>query len=97
MTAPGAACRRSAAVRLAGIGLLATAVTGALYVAGRLHAPDYTFSLFGQTGLAAVKLKSLLASVVLGLAALQVLLAEHLAVPGFRITAAGLLPARLTS
>jgi hypothetical protein len=28
-------------------------VTGALYAAGRLHSPDYTFSLFGQTGLAA--------------------------------------------
>ncbi len=38
-------------------------------------APNYTFSLFGQTGLAAVTLKSLLASVALGLAALQVLLA----------------------
>ena len=75
MTAPGAARRRSVAARLAGIGLLAAAVTGALYAAGRLHTPNYTFSLFGQTGLAAVTLKSLLASVVLGLAALQVLLA----------------------
>src|SRR6266566_8975234 len=75
MTAPGAAGRRSVAVRLAGIGLLAAAVTGALYAAGRLHTPNYTFSLFGQTGLAAVTLKSLLASVALGLAALQVLLA----------------------
>jgi len=75
MTAPGAAGRRSVARRLAGIGLLAAAVTGALYAAGRLHTPNYAFSLFGQTGLAAVTLKSLLASVVLGLAALQVLLA----------------------
>jgi Family of unknown function (DUF6529) len=75
MTAPGSAGRRSVAVRLAGIGLLAAAVTGAVYVAGRLLTPNYTFSLFGQTGLAAVTLKSLLASVVLGLAALQVLLA----------------------
>ena len=39
MTAPGASSRRSAAVRVAGIGLLAAAVTGALYVAGRLHTP----------------------------------------------------------
>jgi hypothetical protein len=62
-------------VRLAGIGLLAAAVTGALYAAGRLHTPNYTFSLFGQTGLAAVTLKSLLASVVLGLAPLHVPLA----------------------
>ena len=51
MTAPGAAGRRSVAVRLAGIGLLAAAVTGTLYVAGRLHTPNYTFSLFGQAGL----------------------------------------------
>ena len=51
------------------------AVTGALYAAGRLHTPNYTFSLFGKTGLAAITLKSLLASVVLGLAAVQVLLA----------------------
>jgi Family of unknown function (DUF6529) len=75
MTAPGVAGRRSVAVRLAGIGLLAAAVTGPLYAAGRLHTPNYTFSLLGQTGLATVTLKSLLASVVLGLAALQVLLA----------------------
>ncbi len=75
MTAPGAKSRRPAAVRLAGIGLLAVAVTGALYAVGRLHPPSYTFSLFGQTGLAAITLKSLLASMVLGLAALQVLLA----------------------
>jgi uncharacterized protein DUF6529 len=45
------------------------------YAAGRRHSPDYTFSLFGQTGLAAITLKPLLASVALGLAALQVLLA----------------------
>jgi Family of unknown function (DUF6529) len=74
MTAPGSAGRRPVAVRLAGIALLAAAVTGAVYVAGRLLTPNYTFSLFGQTGLAAVTLKSLLASVALGLAALQVLL-----------------------
>src|SRR5690242_3126010 len=75
MTGPGAAGRRSVAWRLAAISLAGAAVTGALYAAGRLHTPNYTFSLFGQTGLAAITLKSLLASVVLGLAALQVLLA----------------------
>jgi hypothetical protein len=75
MTGPGATGRRSAAVRLAGIGVLAAGVTVALYVAGRLHTPDYAFGLFGRVGLDAVVLKSLLASVVLGLAALQVLLA----------------------
>jgi Family of unknown function (DUF6529) len=75
MTAPGARTRRPPAARLAAAGLLAAAVTGALYAAGRLHPPGYTATLFGQAGLAAVMLKSLLASVVAGLAALQVLLA----------------------
>ena len=75
MSVPGTAGWRSTAWRLAGIGLAGAAVTGALYAAGRLHTPNYTFSLFGQTGLAAISLKSLLASVVLGLAAVQVLLA----------------------
>jgi hypothetical protein len=75
MTAPGATGQRTAAVRLAGIGLLAVGVAVALYVAGRLHTPNYTFGLFGRVGLDAVKLKSTLASVALGLAALQVLLA----------------------
>ena len=75
MTAPEVSRRRPAAVRLAGIGLLAVAVTGALYAAGRLLSPNYGTSLFGQTGLAAISLKSLLASVVLGLAAMQVVLA----------------------
>jgi len=75
MSAPGTAGRRPVAWRLAAIGLAGAAVTGALYAAGRLHTPNYTFSLFGQSGLAAITLKSLLASVVLGLAAVQVLLA----------------------
>ena len=76
--APGTAGRRPAAWRLAAIGLAGAAVTGALYAAGRLHTPNYTFSLFGQTGLATTTLKSLLASVVPGLAAVQVLLARWL-------------------
>jgi hypothetical protein len=75
MTAPGAARRWPALARLAGICVLAAGVTAVLYAVGRLHTPDYTVSLFGQTGLAAITLKSLLASVALGLAALQVLLA----------------------
>jgi hypothetical protein len=75
MTAPDAAGRRSAAVRLAGIGVLAAGVAAALYVAGRLHTPDYTFRLFGHAGLAAVALKSKLATTALGMAGLQVLLA----------------------
>ena len=75
MSAPGAAKQRSAAVRLAGIGLLAAGVTVALYVAGLLHTPNFTFSLFGRVGLDAIAFKSLLATIVLGLAVLQVLLA----------------------
>ena len=75
MSAPGAAKQRSAAVRLAGIGLLAAGVTVALYVAGRLHTPNFTFSLFGRVGLDAIALKSTLATIALGLAVLQVLLA----------------------
>jgi Family of unknown function (DUF6529) len=75
MTAPGATGRRSAAVRLAGIGLLAAGVSVALYVAGRLHTPNFTFSLFGRVGLDAIALKAVLATIALGLAVLQVLLA----------------------
>jgi len=75
MTGPGATDRRPEAARLAGIGLLGAGVAVAIYVAGRLHTPDYTFSLFGQVGLGAIMLKSTLASIALGVAALQVLLA----------------------
>ena len=74
MTVPGASGRRSGTVRLAGIALLAVAVTAALYIVGRVHSPNYTVALFGQAGLAAISLKSLLATVVLGLACVQVLL-----------------------
>ncbi len=75
MSAPDATGRRSAAVRLAGIGLLAAGVGVALYVAGRLHTPNFTFSLFGRVGLDAIALKAVLATIALGLAVLQVLLA----------------------
>jgi Family of unknown function (DUF6529) len=67
--------RRPVALRLAGIGLLAAGVTAALYVAGRLNTPNYAASLFGRSGLDAIVLKSVLATVALGLAVLQVLLA----------------------
>jgi len=62
-------------IRVAGIGLLAAGVAAALYVAGRVHTVDPAASLFGRQYLAAVALKALLASALLGLAALQVLLA----------------------
>ena len=72
MTAPGPGACRPAGWRLAGIALLAIGVAAALYVAGRLLRPDYAFSLFGADPVPA---KSLLASVVLALAGVQVLLA----------------------
>ena len=75
MRAPGATGRWPATARLAGIGVAAAAVAIALYVAGRLQTPDYNFSLFGRVGLDALMLKSTLASIALGVAALQVLLA----------------------
>ena len=72
MTAPGAPGRGPAAWRLAGIGLLGLGVAAALYIAGRLHQPDYAFSLFGTDP---VPPKSLLATIALALAGIQVLLA----------------------
>jgi Family of unknown function (DUF6529) len=73
VTLPGTS--RLDAARLAGIGALAVGVAAALFVAGRLHTPDYAFSLFGQAGLAAVALKSVLASIAAAAAVVQVLLA----------------------
>ena len=72
MTTPRAQGGRSARWRLAGIALLAMGVAAALYAAGRLHQPDYSFSMFGADP---VPPKSLLATLVLGLAVIQVLLA----------------------
>jgi hypothetical protein len=62
-------------MRLAGISLLAAGVAVALYVAGRVHQVNPASSLFGQQYGAAVALKAVVATVALGLAALQVLLA----------------------
>jgi hypothetical protein len=75
MSGTGATGHRPAGVRLTGIGLLAAGVTVALYVVGRLHTPNFTFSLFGRVGLDAIALKSMLATIALGLAIVQVLLA----------------------
>jgi uncharacterized protein DUF6529 len=72
MTAPDAPGRRTARWRLAGIGLLALGVAAALYVAGSLHQPDYTFSMFGSDP---IPPKALLATIALALAGVQVLLA----------------------
>jgi hypothetical protein len=62
-------------MRLAGISLLAAGVAVALYVVGRVHQVNPASSLFGQQYGAAVALKAVLATVALGLAVLQVLLA----------------------
>jgi len=64
-----------AAARLSLALLVAAAVTAVLVVAGRVHQPDYSASIFGQTALGALALKSWLATVTLGLAGAQVLLA----------------------
>jgi hypothetical protein len=66
---------RGFALRLTGIGLLSAGVAVTLYVAGRVHTPNYNFGLFGRDPIAAVRYKSLLADVALGLAVVQVLLA----------------------
>ena len=72
MRAPDAQGRRPPAWRLAGIGLLAIGVAAALYEAGRLTQPDYAFSMFGADP---IPVKSLLATIALVLAGVQVLLA----------------------
>jgi hypothetical protein len=59
----------------AGIGLLSAGVVAAIYVAGRVLTVDPAFSLFGRQYLAALSLKALLATIALGLAVVQVLLA----------------------
>jgi uncharacterized protein DUF6529 len=72
---PRGASGKLPAWRLAGIGLLSAGVVAAIYVAGRVQTVDPAFSLFGRQYLAAVSLKALLATVALGLAVVQVLLA----------------------
>ena len=72
MTAPRAPRAGAAGWRLAGIGLLGLGLAAAIYVAGRLHQPDYSFTMFGPDP---VPPKSLLATVALALAGVQVLLA----------------------
>jgi hypothetical protein len=71
MTSPDAETR-PAAWRLSWIGLLAVGIAVAIYVAGRLHQPDYSRVLFG---LDAFEVKSALSTIAIGLAVVQVLLA----------------------
>jgi hypothetical protein len=72
---PGGPGAGGLAARLGLAVLLAAAVTAVLVTVGRLHQPDYSASLFGQVALGALALKSWLATVTLGLAGVQVLLA----------------------
>ena len=72
MTSPETQRYKPPAWRLTGIGLLGIGVAAALYAAGRLIQPSYAFSMFGADP---IPPKSLLATIVLGLAVLQVLLA----------------------
>ena len=72
---PGAPSAGGPAARLGLALLLAAVVTGVLVTVGRLHQPDYSASLFGQVAIGALVLKSWLATVTLGLAGVQVLLA----------------------
>lgn len=74
MTTPRPAAK-SPAVRLTVIAVAGLAVAAAIFIAGRVHSPDYTIGLFGRTGVDAISLKSLLAVVALGLAVVQVILA----------------------
>jgi Family of unknown function (DUF6529) len=71
MTSPDADAR-PAVWRLYWIGLLAVGIAVAIYVAGRLHQPDYSRVLFG---LDAFEVKSALSTIAIGLAVVQVLLA----------------------
>jgi len=62
-------------VRLAWVTFAGGVVIVALYVFGTQHSPSYTFGLFGQRGAHAVRLKSQIATGLLGLALVQLLLA----------------------
>ncbi|MGN6795786.1 MAG: DUF6529 family protein [Streptosporangiaceae bacterium] len=76
MTLHGAS-KRNATARLVLIGLIGLAVTATLYFVGRaiVSTPSYSTCFLGETGVGVLSLKSLLATVALGLAVVQVLLA----------------------
>ncbi|MFI1050864.1 DUF6529 family protein [Streptomyces griseoruber] len=81
--------RRRSPARAAAITLGAAvpvAVAVAIWVTGRHHSPQYTTSLFGAQGAAAVTLKARLGSALFGLALVQLLLALWMygRLPGLR-------------
>ncbi|MGW6704538.1 DUF6529 family protein [Streptomyces sp. NPDC054956] len=65
---------------------VAAAVFAAVFLFGRANTPDYTVTLFGRADADAMRLKAQLATGVLGLAALQLLLAlwMYRRLPGVR-------------
>jgi|SRR5215467_2960171 len=73
--ATGGVTRWPPAVRVAAIGLAGAVVALVLYIIGRVHTPNPTTGLFGQSYLNVLGLKSALATAALGLAVVQVLLA----------------------
>jgi hypothetical protein len=76
MTLPeGTRGNPSVGARLALAGVLAVVVAAAVFAVGRAHTPDYTMGLFGRPGVAAIRLKAQLATVILVLAAAQLGLA----------------------
>src|SRR5262245_66561863 len=75
---PHAASQPHATRRFVLIAVVGLAVTAVLYFAGRAIVSTSSYSttgLFGQTGVGVLSLKSLLATVALGLAVVQVVLA----------------------
>jgi hypothetical protein len=77
--------RRPVAGRLLVIGALALSVAAGLYAFGSLHTPDYAVSLFGRRDGSANLLKAQLGTLMLGLAAFQLVLALWMfgRLPGF--------------
>ena len=75
MSAVRSSRRGGSAAVLLWAAVAAAIVAGGLYAFGTQHTPDYTTSLFGQTGQDTFKLKSWLATGVLAFAAIQLGLA----------------------
>jgi len=65
------AVRSGGAARLVLAAGLAVVVAVAVYAVGRVVTPHYSMGLFGRSGTAGIRLKALLATVILGLAAAQ--------------------------
>ncbi|WP_405786998.1 DUF6529 family protein [Streptomyces sp. NBC_00029] len=87
MSHPRSALRRpEAGLALALAFAAAAAVFVAVFLLGRTNTPDYTATLFGRSDADAMRLKAQLATGVLGLAALQLLLAVWMygRLPGVR-------------